>query len=102
MTETVRTFKHFHIDLVERKPATNVYNVLTNKKVPYESGVILEGYELLAKILWSPPWRQYVVRFVASDYDTDMSINCLQDMMDFTQELMNERKRKKEEKMKKC
>lgn len=95
--ETIATFKYFHIDLIECKTKTNVYHIYTNKKVSQESGVILEGYAFLGKIVWSPRWRQYVFRFVPDMYDSDyvdFSRDCFRDIITFIQKLMDERKRK--------
>lgn len=79
---TVSTYKYFHVDLVERKSKTNVYDVLTNETL-IESGVT-PRHAFLGKILWSPTWRQYVFRFIASKgFDVDMSRSCNRDVNDF-------------------
>ncbi len=89
---TVARYKYFFVDLVERKPKTNVYDVLTNESV-IESGVT-PHHDLLGKILWSPTWRQYVFRFLADEgRNVDMSRSCNRDVNDFIQKLMDERRR---------
>lgn len=88
---TVATYKYFHVNLVEKKRKTNVYDVLTNKTI-IESGV-LPRHILLGKITWSPDWRQYVFRFLGLEgYDVDMSRSCMRDVITFIQKLMDERK----------
>ena len=94
LPKTVKTFKYFHIDLIQRKPKTNIYHVFTNKKVPCQSGVILERYECLGQILWSSSWRQYIFN---TEWNIDFSRDCLQDIITFIQKLMDGRKVKKDD-----
>jgi hypothetical protein len=70
--------EYIHFELVEEKPKTNVYAVLTNKLV-IESGVT-PHHEVLGEIRWSPTWRQYI--FVPES-ETDWSLGCLTQVTDF-------------------
>ena len=69
---------YIHFELVEEKPKTNVYQVLTNKKV-IESGVT-PHFQTLGIIKWSPHWRQYVF---CPECFTDWSRGCLDQVMVF-------------------
>lgn len=67
-------------ELVERKPKTNVYNVFSKN----------HG-DLLGRIFWYGPWRQYV--FEPLD-GTLWSRGCLGEIKQFLTELMEERNAK--------
>lgn len=65
------------------------------KQIPYEGKTKrfeimskLHGYSL-GRIMWSTGWRRYIF---CPAYPTDWSIDCLQDIQDFLQSLMDERK----------
>jgi hypothetical protein len=66
-------YQFIHFDLVEKKPKTNVYNVVNNK-----SGSIL------GKLGYYPQWRQYVI---APQGGTIFSMGCLNDIIDFVKQL---------------
>lgn len=63
--------------LAEHKPKTSVYNVLTKENV------------YLGQIKWYPSWRCYA--FYPAN-DTIFEKTCLQDINNFIEKLMSERK----------
>ena len=79
--------EYIHFELAEEKPKTNVYHVLTNKTV-IESGV-LPHHVLLGTIQWSPTWRQYIY---SSMSETDWSVGCLMQIVEFLNALKKNKK----------
>ena len=84
---TVKEYVHFEIS--EEKPKTNVYQVLTNKKI-IESGC-LPHHILLGVIEWRASWRQYVFT-PTLEVSTDWSLGCLAQITDFLRELKRNKK----------
>lgn len=71
--------KYVYFELTEKKPKTNVYHVRSKNNGTF-----------LGAIYWHFPWRQYVFE---SDSDTLWSRGCLQQVTDFLNQLMLERKK---------
>lgn len=76
--EVCTTCKHISFVLTETKPKTDVYRVISNS-----------GGEYLATIKWHGPWRQYVVQ---PESDTIWNRDCLRDVIEFIQGLMDARR----------
>lgn len=66
-------------ELVEHKPKTDVYEVFSKSSL-----------DVLGRIFWYGPWRQYVFESVS---ETIWSRGCLKEIMEFVEKLMQERKR---------
>jgi hypothetical protein len=79
---------YIHFELVSDNGRTKIFNVMDNKLI-IESGVT-SHYSFLGQIKWSGRWRQYI--FVP-DGETDWSRGCLQQIIDFINKLMEERKK---------
>jgi hypothetical protein len=77
----VKTYLDF--ELIEKKPKTNVYNVV-NK----------ESFRVLGEIKWHGPWRKYCF-FPENNILFDS--NCLKEVTTFIEKLMDERKKSKKE-----
>lgn len=75
---SIETYEYIIIEKIDEKPKTNVYRV-NNKKSNDSLGVIK----------WFGNWRQYC--FFPSFF-TVYSKGCLNDIQDFIQKIMNERK----------
>lgn len=67
-----------YFKVLEEKPKTKVYGVYSKK-----------SKELLGKIFWWGSWRQYVFMPKSNNnIETIWSINCLQDVRNFMEDLM--------------
>lgn len=76
--------EYMHFKILEEKPKTNVYSVLTNKTI-IESGC-LPHHITLGVILWEPRWRQYV--FAPNpDQEPIFSVGCIMQIVNFLNEL---------------
>ena len=69
------TKSFIEFELVEKKPKTNVYNVISTSRG-----------DLLGQIYWYPQWRQYI--FEPND-DTIWNRICLREVITFLQNLMD-------------
>ncbi len=74
----MRTTEYLEFYLVERKPKTNVYSVMSRR----------HGTNL-GVVKWYPSWRQYA--FFPSD-ETVFNAECLENVEAFLVHLMEERK----------
>lgn len=84
--------KYVDFVLVEKKPKTNVYNVVKRRKrSPLDKPIILHERppEVLGQIYWYGPWRQYIFEPLE---ETIWSKGCMQQVQDFLKELMDARK----------
>lgn len=81
--------EYIRFELVEKKPKTNVYDVI-NKNSGFKLGYIK----------WYPQWRQYCF-FPVIYLLTVFSSGCLKDIKNFIDDLMEKRKegKKKNDKM---
>ena len=84
---TIYKGKHIIFDLVENKPKTLVYDVLTKDEV-IESGVTPHQIKL-GQIKWYPNWRQYSF---FPEPDTVFEKTCMTDIINFMNHLMQNRK----------
>lgn len=71
--------KYVDFELAERKPKTAVYRVVSKS-----------NRETLGSVYWYGPWRQYVFQ---PEPETIWSHGCMQQVLDFIQKLMEERKK---------
>jgi hypothetical protein len=71
--------KYLDFQLLEKKPKTAVYHVVSKS-----SG------QSLGRIYWYGPWRQYIFE---PESETIWSCGCMQEVMNFIQKLMLKRKR---------
>ena len=71
--------KYIKFRLIKIKPKTNIYEVVNSKK------------EILGKVYWHVPWRQYIFD---PEFDTIWSKGCMGEICDFIKGLMDERKKK--------
>ena len=72
------TYEYIEINLIEKKPATNVYEVVNSK-----SG------DPIGTIRWYANWRQYCF---FPDNECVFSKGCMTDINDFITKLMDARK----------
>lgn len=71
--------KYMDAILIEKKPKTNVYAIVSARDSDIDLGVVS----------WYGPWRQYCF---SPDNDTVFSLGCMNDIILFIKELMDERK----------
>lgn len=71
--------KYIEFEIVERKPKTDVYNILSKS----------EG-DVLGKVKYFPSWRQYTF---FPEEGTVFSQSCLKDINKFLQKLKDDRKK---------
>ena len=71
--------KYIEFEIHERKPKTDVYNILSKS----------EG-DILGKVKWFPNWRQYTF---FPEKGTVFSKGCLEDINRFLQKLKDDRRK---------
>ena len=77
-------YKYIYFELYERKPKTLVYSCCNNN-----------SHNILGFIKWYAPWRQYC--FFTSEV-TIFNKGCMEDIIDFINQLMEQRKNLNKEK----
>lgn len=78
--------EYIKFEVLEKKPRTNVYGIFS-----------LSDESLLGKIYWYGPWRQYIFD---PWKETIWNRGCLKQVLEFIQELMSQRTKKKENQQK--
>lgn len=71
-------YEYIHMEIVEKKPKTNVWNIFSNS-----------SNDVLGGVAWYAPWRQYC--FYAKE-GCIFNAGCLCDIQNFIDNLMIERK----------
>lgn len=79
--------KHLIFRLIEKKPKTDVFVVLTKLKYPVDSS-LHSHHQILGYVKFKAHWRQYI--YQTEDAVLDMASSCLIDINDFVTKLNKE------------